>query len=1159
VRLTDVLPPELTLRQVIPQPGNPDAFTNNQSGNTVQLNATTMGAHHTDFFTVVAGVNTDLSNGQTVINTASVSLISPNTFDPNPSNDSASFTSTVTAPADVSVGKSGDGIITCGGTATYTLTVTNLGPCTAQGVQLIDALPPQLTALLSVTPQSGNFDPFINNSFGTTVQLNFPTVAAGNTDTFVVKARVSTGLSNGDQVIDTASVSLTSPNTFDPNPSNDSASFTSTVTAPADVSVVKSSLDRTITCGGSATYTLTVTNTGPCVAQDVQLLDSLPPQLSLVSAQQISGTDPFANHSSGNSVQFDAATVAIGSVDTFRVTAQVSNSLSNGQLVIDTASVSETSGKTTDNNPANDTSSFTSTVTAPADVAVGKTGDPTITCGGTATYTLSVSNLGPCTAQSVRVSDALPPQLTLVSAQQISGTDPFANHSSGNSVQFDAATVAVGSSDAIRVVARVSASLSNGDQVIDNASVSLTSSATFDPNGLNNSASFTSTVTAPADVSVTKSGDATITCGARGSYTITLTNNGPCTAQAVQLLDALPAGLRLDPTNTGQLSGPDVFLNTSAGSTAQFTAATVGVHNVDVFVVAFQASTTLTQGQTLTDTASVSQTSSRTFDPNSGNDTSSFTSTVTAPADLSLTGICPPTITAGTPVSYTLTVANAGPCAAQNATLTEALPTGLTLDPTQTKQTGGPDSFSNTSSGNTASFTGTIGVGNSDTFVVVATADSGLADGSTITVVPTVAVDPTKNVDHNPANNSMTCTSTVTTVADLSVAQTPTTATEGDTFSYTLSVHNAGPSDAQGVTVTDIVPSGLRLISGSFGSTAGSPNGNQITFSLGTLKAGATATGTVLVQALEDGNPTNTVTASTTTTDANSGNIRSDQPTPVAEGNIIVNPVGSLGTQSQFSPLNNVMVATFTHANGVEAAGHFSATIDWGDQSPTSTGTVTQSGMTYIVTGTHTYNRSGSHSISVTVSDEGHLATATTGTASVQQQQQGATASVSVQQHKLLFLALEVGGAVGAGIFDMDLGRFVEISFGFMPGLSAPIGFSIPLGTGGVLASSLATLFGTAAPSLNQTSSLVGVLGANTSGPAVLTIGTANGQPVLVSVIPDPSGTSIQYLVQSANGFLVLGIQKLDSNGNDLVTLAVSTVGPKGAVTKSSAGFFHSM
>ena len=46
----------------------------------------------------------------------------------------------------------------------------------------------------------------------------------------------------------------------------------------------------------------------------------------------------------------------------------------------------------------------------------------------------------------------------------------------------------------------------------------------------------------------------------------------------------------------------------------------------------------------------------------------------------------------------------------------------------------------------------------------------------------------------------------------------------------------------------------------------------------------------------------------------------------------------------------NVVVATFTHASGVEPTSAFNATINWGDGT-TSPGTITQSGTTYSVTG----------------------------------------------------------------------------------------------------------------------------------------------------------------------------------------------------------------
>ena len=66
--------------------------------------------------------------------------------------------------------------------------------------------------------------------------------------------------------------------------------------------------------------------------------------------------------------------------------------------------------------------------------------------------------------------------------------------------------------------------------------------------------------------------------------------------------------------------------------------------------------------------------------------------------------------------------------------------------------------------------------------------------------------------------------------------------------------------------------------------------------------------------------------------------------------------------------LSNVTVATFTHANGVYPASSFSATINWGDGT-TSAGTITQSGTTYSVVGSHSYRGGGKHTITTTVTE----------------------------------------------------------------------------------------------------------------------------------------------------------------------------------------------
>jgi hypothetical protein len=94
-----------------------------------------------------------------------------------------------------------------------------------------------------------------------------------------------------------------------------------------------------------------------------------------------------------------------------------------------------------------------------------------------------------------------------------------------------------------------------------------------------------------------------------------------------------------------------------------------------------------------------------------------------------------------------------------------------------------------------------------------------------------------------------------------------------------------------------------------------------------------------------------------------------------------VSPVAPLSGFA-FTPLSNVTVATFTYDNGTEPPAAFNAVIDWGDGT-TSTGTVVQSGTTYLVQGTHTYTQSsppveGAYDIQTTVQFNGTSAFAFT-------------------------------------------------------------------------------------------------------------------------------------------------------------------------------------
>ena len=88
----------------------------------------------------------------------------------------------------------------------------------------------------------------------------------------------------------------------------------------------------------------------------------------------------------------------------------------------------------------------------------------------------------------------------------------------------------------------------------------------------------------------------------------------------------------------------------------------------------------------------------------------------------------------------------------------------------------------------------------------------------------------------------------------------------------------------------------------------------------------------------------------------------------VTESTVTATGVGTVSTGSSFSGT----VATFTDPNTLEGpASHYSAVINWGDGTPTSTGTVSGSAGSYTVTGSHTFASSGAHTVSVQIKDDG--------------------------------------------------------------------------------------------------------------------------------------------------------------------------------------------
>jgi uncharacterized repeat protein (TIGR01451 family) len=200
------------------------------------------------------------------------------------------------------------------------------------------------------------------------------------------------------------------------------------------------------------------------------------------------------------------------------------------------------------------------------------------------------------------------------------------------------------------------------------------------------------------------------------------------------------------------------------------------------------------------------------------------------------------TVTPGETITYTITASNAGPEAAAGATVTDVLPAAL-LGAAWTCTATAGSSCAAGGAGNVNDIVGLL-PGGTATYVLTATVDP----AATGTLANTVAVaPPAGGTDPNPADNSATDTDALAPEADLAVTKTdsPDPVQPGGALAYTLTIANAGPSNATGVTAVDSLPAGVTFVSSIPGAPTCVLSGATLTCNLGALAAAGSSTVTI--------------------------------------------------------------------------------------------------------------------------------------------------------------------------------------------------------------------------------------------------------------------------------------------------------------------------
>ncbi len=759
--------------------------------------------------------------------TSTIGISASDASDPDVSDNTASAAVTV-APSDADLAVAltvDDATPDEAQDLAYTLTVTNLGPGEATGVELQVSLPAGLV-FVEAAPGGGTFVPG-------TGRWDAGSLASGASLVLTVTARPAEGTAGQTLAVGAAIAATDQP---DPVAANDAAAV-DVVVASSDLAVALTTSDATPDEGQVVTFTVAVTNQGPNANAGVVLAVALPAGLSHQS--HVAGAGIFEPATGTWSV----GDLAVAQTATLQVMATVAAGTGGSTLTVVGVVTAADRG---DPAAANDEDSATVVVTS-ADLAVSLAADnPTPNPGDPVAFTVTLTNHGPDAATAIEVTVTLPPELTFVSSDPASGG-------------FDAGTGvwtvdALAHPGATSLLIQTTVDGAIGGNLLTSATI--TGAAQSDPVAANDLATVAVGVTS-ADLALAMSvSDDTPDVHQSITCTLVLTNQGPDAASGVAAAVAWPDGL----TQTGHIADLGTFDPlTGAWTVGDLAAGAAATLNVTAAVDAGSG------GQILDLLAGI--TASDQGDAVVANNTASQTVTVTS-ADLGLALVVDDaTPNEGQQIRLDLTLANAGPDDASGTRVAVGWPAGLTF----VSSDGAYDDATGVwNAGNVAS-------GGSVVLRLTAHAAAGTG-GATLTTTASVAA--ADQSDPVPAND-LASVAVVVTSADLGLNLTVSDAApdEGDAIDYVLTLSNHGPDPATAVAVTAVLPAGVAYAGsdGAFDDATGiwtvgtlaaeAATTLRITATVGASTAGTTLTATAGVSAVDqsDPDPTNdTATAAFT-------------------------------------------------------------------------------------------------------------------------------------------------------------------------------------------------------------------------------------------------------------------------------------------------------
>ncbi|MEZ3161827.1 hypothetical protein AB1K54_15010 [Microbacterium sp. BWT-B31] len=710
---------------------------------------------------VTATIAPELGAGTVLENVATVTSVQP---DRDPSNNRTVAAVQVNRSADLSIVKRAPATFAPGAAIGYVLEVSNAGPSPAHDVVVSDAVPAGTT-----------FDPLLSSPScelsGGEVVCTLATLASGATARFDIAFQVPSDVPDGETVTNTATVTATEP---DPVATNNTSTVDATSARAVDLSVTKAG-PGSVLAGGEAVFEMVVANGGPSDASDVLIEDPAVPGIVWTAAEVTAG--PGACSVDAGVLDCDIPALSVGESVTVTLTGTVDPAAEAGSVIENTVEVGATEPDLDENN---NTASAAFTVQRDAGLDLVKTASAASVVAGTEiTYTYEVFARGPSGAVDAVLTDPIPSQLQ----------DPVVSAPSGASctvfpglLSCDLGDLAAGASTIVTLTATVHPETPNGFALLNTANAA-------DAEGGQAQATSITSVERQSEVQVQKVPDqGQVVAGSAMTWDVVVTNGGPSYLTTGVALDRPDAGHTVTAMTS---SDPAVMctLETLSCSISELPPDQPVTITVTASVAADHAAGPLVNRSTVVVPGGDSVT-----------DTGQVDVVRIAELSLSKTG-SPDTVTAGQSVSYTLLVGNpAGPSTATDTVVTDTLPTGFVFEPDAS--TPGCTAAAEV----VTCAVGTLGVGDERRLTIVATVPSE-ADPATATNTATAVST------EDPEGVTATAQTTIVASADLDIVKGLTTGVAGAEFSWTITVTNLGPSEADGAVITDTVDPMLQIVS----------------------------------------------------------------------------------------------------------------------------------------------------------------------------------------------------------------------------------------------------------------------------------------------------------------------------------------------------------